>query len=137
MTILDMLLFSAIMLVMTIVVSCIAKFVFWAIDSWFRPKLWGPGVVINKHFKAAHTTITTVMVDKTMVPQIHEHPAVWSIYVQFIDGFGDWVNVDQELYNATTKGSRVLSEFSSGRLNQDNCYIHQVRLNQEESGSHE
>ena len=99
-----------------VAVLLIIWFLYWAIDSWFRPEYRGEGIVANKTFTPAHSTIYMMMVGKIMIPQTTYHPDSWDIAIRINDGRIGSVGVTQGTYLSLKDGNKVDIIYTCGRL---------------------
>ena len=90
---------------------------FHAVDSWFRPRKKGQGIVKEKTFTPEHeeTTVAYNFILKTAMPETELLPDTWEIEVG-IDGGSDSMEVEKEFFESVKKNDFVLVEYSKGRL---------------------
>ena len=94
-------------------------FVFYLIDSSFRKKFTTSGILIQKGFTPAHTTMVMQQVGKVMVPTTIHHPDRWTFLVELggaIDVEQAGVDVSEETYNELNVGHHLSVRAVTGRL---------------------
>ena len=116
-------LFILMVVAAALVIGLIGWFIFWAIDSWFRPEHTKEATVTDKKFVAAHTTTTYMTVNKVTTPIITHHPDAWYVAVKFVEGFGGNCQVSETFHDSVSRGDKVQGTFAVGRISKS-CYVH-------------
>lgn len=102
--------------VLTVVfIWLIVSFICYIIDSSFRPKALGNGVVVDKNYSPSHTTITMMNVGKSTMPMVIRHPERWSINISN-EGKTDWFYLTESLHDEIKIGQTISISYSIGRL---------------------
>ena len=110
------------------IVALICYGLYYAIDSFFRPKSEEWGVVTGKTFIPAHneTILVYNAALKMNMPQIIHHPDSWNVEIAIGELTGN-IEIGETLYNELNDGDNVYTVFSVGRLNKRNVYIKSIR----------
>jgi len=101
------------------VIGTLACGIFYLIDSSFRKKFTTSGIIVQKGFTPAHTTVVLQQVGKVSVPQTIHHPDRWSFLVELggaIDAETDEVDVSVDVYDKLNIGDHVSVRAVTGRL---------------------
>lgn len=105
----------SIVLLLTIIL--ILAGLLYAIDSWFLPNKQGEGIVLNKKFTPAHTTmiLTYNAATKTSMPTPIYHSDSWEIEVG-MNKLTDTVEINEEQFNKIAVGDIAKINYSIGRF---------------------
>jgi hypothetical protein len=97
--------------VMLVFVVAIVGSLFYALDSWFRPKKQAPGIIDGHSFTPARVTV--ISTGTSIIPQYI--PKSWSIGIR-IGNRRNWMSCSKECHDKYDNNQEVIATFKSGRL---------------------
>lgn len=120
-------LFTIFFLACLVIIWLLCTFLYWAIDSWYRPLYLGNASVTDKEHVSSHVTTTYIYVNKIMVPQITVHPESWYIYLRLEDNREGSFSCCKDAWDKVEIGAIVSVQYKEGRIS-NKVYIDGAQL---------
>jgi hypothetical protein len=100
-----------------LVIAIILMLLYFALDSWFLPRIRGIGKIVDKTFTPSHVVMVSVLdvVTRTFKQKPVPVPDNWSLCVE-VDGQRDSISVKQAEFNSFAIDSFVSVEYAKGRF---------------------